>query len=226
MVTFGQGELTNYYNVIDGVLQYQYYCPMTLGSPPQIFDVILDTGSHLLWVPSANCTNCPKDTRKFDSSASASATPLSLRGHIKYGKGEVEGFYLKDSLEFQGVKSPIKLLLVDQQSGTEHAQADGIMGLSNLKSIDNALDLAHRNGDLVSPIFAFQLGLKELKQPSFFVYNISSQDYAEAVYLNATSKDYWTIPVREISFRGNRYQARNALVDSGTSLILLPQAIY
>lgn len=40
----------------------------------------------------------------------------------------------------------MKMLLADKQSDTEHAQADGIMGLSNEKRIDNALDLAYKEG--------------------------------------------------------------------------------
>ena len=60
---------------------------MELGEPSQKFDVILDTGSTILWVPSQKCTNCPDDKRKFDSTASTSTTPLPLRDHIRYGKG-------------------------------------------------------------------------------------------------------------------------------------------
>ena len=70
------------------------------------------------------------------------------------------------------------MLLVDKQVDTENTQADGIMGLSNLKTVKNVLDLGHLSGDLISSKFAFELGNKELKQKSYFLYNISEEDYS------------------------------------------------
>jgi hypothetical protein len=70
------------------------------------------------------------------------------------------------------------------------------MGLSNYKRINNLFDVAHSNGALVSPRFAFQLGIKELKEKSYFLYNFTNEDFPQAIYVNATNNSYWTIPVR------------------------------
>jgi len=57
-------------------------------------DVILDTGSHMLWVPSKNCTNCPRDVKRFDAQRSSSSRITNKREQLKYGKGEIKGYYI------------------------------------------------------------------------------------------------------------------------------------
>ena len=83
-------ELRNFKNT-------QYVGTIGVGTPPQRFDVIFDTGSSNLWIPSVACgaPTCLAHAR-FDARRSSTyATNGSLFG-IRYGTGDVSGVVASD----------------------------------------------------------------------------------------------------------------------------------
>lgn len=79
----------------------QYYGSISIGQPPQSFEVIFDTGSSNLWVPKVGCTHCgnpffgtPKS--KYDHLQSTSYQPDGKEFEIMYGSGSVSGYFSSD----------------------------------------------------------------------------------------------------------------------------------
>ena len=48
--------------------------------------------------------------------------------------------------------------------------------------------------------------MEELRETSYFYYNISKDDFDAASYVNTTRKDYWTIPIRELRVDSEIYR--------------------
>ena len=84
----------------------QYYGSIDIGTPAQSFDVVFDTGSANLWVPSAGCqaAGCLTHSR-FDGNASSTFQPgdSSSGLYIRFGTGEVAGRMSRDTVSCQGL---------------------------------------------------------------------------------------------------------------------------
>lgn len=85
----------------------QYYGDIGIGTPPQPFTVVFDTGSSNLWVPSKECKLSPACYlhKYFDSSKSSSYAANGTHFNITYGSGAVVGFVGQDTTTLAGLKA-------------------------------------------------------------------------------------------------------------------------
>ncbi|XP_008052120.1 cathepsin E isoform X2 [Carlito syrichta] len=114
-------------------LDMEYFGTISIGSPPQNFTVIFDTGSSNLWVPSVYCTSpaCKTHARFYPSRSNTYSQP-GQSFSIQYGTGSLSGIIGADQVSVEG------LTVAGQQFGesvTEpgetfvDAEFDGILGL-------------------------------------------------------------------------------------------------
>jgi len=219
----------------------QYYAQISIGTPPQCFLVVFDTGSSNTWIPGTECVDaaCLKKT-KFQCTSSSTCKPTSEKMAIRYGIGEMEGIVESDKLCF-GCQDGGPC--IDNQGFVEstsepgftfvHSKFDGILGLGYdsiaHNNITTPLTRLIQDGKCAEPIFAFWLNRNlHSDQPGgeMTLCGIDRDHYVgELYYVPVTKQAKWQFDVDSIEVDGRSISTKfQAIVDTGTSMLVGPSA--
>ncbi|XP_008575577.1 PREDICTED: renin [Galeopterus variegatus] len=225
--------------VLTNYLDTQYYGEIGIGTPPQTFKVIFDTGSANLWVPSTKCsplyTACEIHSL-YDSSESSTYMENGTEFTIYYGSGKVKGFLSQDMVTVGGIT-------VTQTFGevTELplipfmlAKFDGVLGMGFPAQAVGG----------VTPVFDHILSQRVLKEDVFSVYygrnsknshllggeivlGGSDPQYYQGHfhYVSVSKTGSWQIKMKGVSVRSATLLCEEgcmAVVDTGASYISGP----
>ncbi|CAO3691903.1 unnamed protein product [Rhizopus stolonifer] len=80
-----------------------YLISVSVGTPPQTFDLALDTGSSDLWVPGSKCASSVCPFSKFNQSQSTTFKESEQKMNISYGTGSASGNYVFDTITIAGI---------------------------------------------------------------------------------------------------------------------------
>ncbi|SCU95900.1 LAMI_0F04324g1_1 [Lachancea mirantina] len=223
--------LSNYLNA-------QYFTEISLGTPPQPFKVILDTGSSNLWVPSAECGSLACFLHsKYDHDASSSYKANGSTFAIQYGSGSLEGYISQDTLSIGDLTIPKQdFAEATAEPGLAFAfgKFDGILGLAydtiSVNKIVPPVYKALHDGLLDEPKFAFYLNDADKSEQggeATFGGIDKSKYKGDITWLPVRRKAYWEVKFDGIGL-GDEYaelQGTGAAIDTGTSLIALPSGL-
>jgi len=210
----------------------QYYGQATVGTPPQTFNVIFDTGSANLWVPNSKVGLRGLMKHKYDSSKSSTYVKNGTEFKIQYGSGPVSGIWSEDTFAIGGISAQKQAFAeVEDASGLGLAYAigkfDGILGMGwDRISVDGVKTPFHSlvdSGNLASPVFAFYLGNN---QPGELTIGGTDKSHytGDFSYVPLKSEDYWRIELDDFKISGKSVTTtKTAIVDSGTSLLAGPK---
>ena len=227
----------------------QYFGAVSIGTPPQSFQVVFDTGSSNLWIPSSKCSffQIPCDLHsKFDAKHSSTYVPNGTDFAIQYGSGSLSGFLSSDVVTWAGL--PIKdqvFAEATKEPGIAFlfSKFDGILGMGwEQISVDhvrppfyNAFD----QGLVPENLFSFWLNRDQSSSSSSGGEGASpggelvlgGVDPAHFVgthtWLPVTRKGYWQVAMDDLLVGGAPAgkcgtKGCAAIVDTGTSLLAGP----
>ncbi|CAO3633776.1 unnamed protein product [Cunninghamella blakesleeana] len=109
-----------------------YTIDMSIGTPPQPFTLLVDTGSSATWVPELNCIDkCGKPINKFDKTKSTSFKDLGMKFAIEYGRGFSNGTMAQDTVTINDATIPSVYFAISDINDGEltRINADGILGI-------------------------------------------------------------------------------------------------
>nr|XP_060629048.1 gastricsin-like [Anolis sagrei ordinatus] len=231
----------NEYNVAYEPMAYMdasYYGQIGIGTPAQNFLVLFDTGSSNLWVPSIYCNTeaCTRHAR-FNPSQSSTYSTNGQTFYLEYGSGNLAGFFGYDTLTLQNIvvtKQEFGLSKNEPGANFIYAEFDGILGMAYpslaVGGATTALEGMLQENLLSEPIFSFYLSRQPTSQYGGEVTfgGVDTRLYSGQIYWAPVTQElYWQIGIQEFSIGGQATgwcsQGCQAIVDTGTSLLTVPQ---
>lgn len=209
---------------------------MTLGTPPQPFQLIFDTGSSWMWVTSVACANCA--TNSFDPAESTTYETEDKEMHLYYGQGDCSGVVSYDTAGIgivgEAPTSRQGFILVDQENDFGGSGFDGILVSSRQGLAFNSL--SDKETTFVENLYT--AGLIPAKMFSVYLSSTTEnsngnstiifgggdfQAFSKANHINnvtVTDTGYWSVDLNRVSINGKSLSidADYAIIDTGTSL--------
>ncbi|XP_056217583.1 embryonic pepsinogen-like [Falco biarmicus] len=214
-------------------LDVEYYGTISIGTPPQNFTVVFDTGSSNLWVPSISCTSLACQNHKmFNPLVSSTYKSTGQNLTIQYGTGKMEGIVGSDTVSVASLVDTDQLFGLSTTEPGQffvHVAFDGILGLGypNLAA------------DEITPVFDNMVNERLLEENVFSIY-LSRETTGSVVIFGGIDESYFTGSINWISVSYQGYWQISmdsiivnsqevacgggcqAIVDTGTSLVAGP----
>ncbi|KAI8089187.1 aspartic peptidase domain-containing protein, partial [Halteromyces radiatus] len=204
-----------------------YYGDITVGEPPQTFQVVFDTGSSDVWVVSSKCTTTGcANHRQYTAQQSRTYRMVM---EVNYGTGHVRAWLGRDTVCVGGMV--LKEQVIGEATSLSHdfmgTPFDGIFGLG----------LAALASSKHSPPFYTMMDEQLLDDQLFALYiqprggeidfgGIDRSRFSgRLIYSPLVDDHYWQIQLDAVDLQNGdkqvRLGARKAIVDSGTTLLIV-----
>ncbi|GAA5879351.1 hypothetical protein JCM8547_008119 [Rhodosporidiobolus lusitaniae] len=226
-------------------LDIMIYGIVSIGTPPQDFPLLVDTGSADLWVYAEGTGS---NQAEWDASRSSTAvTTPAVPWDIQYGKGEQTGYLNEDIVTIGGYSV----------NNTVFAAADSLNSAFTSYPISGLIGFGF--GAIAAsgyaPWFERLINSGQLSEQYFGIYFVRASDVAEEQNLRSTgsidgaelcvgcvdstkyegeitwcpvtSEGFWAVESDGIALNGSIVEGTSfrAVIDSGTTLIQVPSVV-
>lgn len=211
-------ELSNYENLI-------HYGTVKFGQ--QDINVLFDTGSSLSWVASTDCKSCGSaGYTKYSQYLSSSVKFLHQSFELEYGSGSIRGELGLETVEINNlVLTNIQVGIVTEEIGLtfKHLPINGIIALAPGQGKTSLMSRLRTEHNITN----IEISLSDS------VYSKGSLEFFQSYSIfkeKTLIADKWTVQFAEILFGELDFckfiGKCRAVVDTGTSLIILPKGLY
>jgi len=232
----------------------EYYGKISIGTPPQEFLVVFDTGSGNLLLPSKECTDeaCASHKR-FDSQLSKNAVqiafadspdkPMAKGGDrdvvtITFGTGEMSGVFVKDRICIGAICTTGNFVAATEESDEPFSLVpfDGIFGLALPQMAEapgfSLMDCMVHDKVLKSNIFSVFFGADDNEDSEITFGEFKQSRIASSIfYAPVSTPGYWQVKMEDVTIDNQKQKLCSGkdgcqvAVDTGTSLLAGPTDI-
>jgi len=220
-----------------------YFATLQIGTPPQDFRILMDSGSADFWVGSATCQSvngggCGNHVF-LGAQESSSFVDTQQSWQIQYGTGAVAGNIVTDSVNIAGLALDNHTFGIAEIETTDFSDNsvpfDGLMGLaqstlSEQKTLTPVESLA-KSGLIAEAITSFKISrLADNKNDGEITFGGLDASKFDATTLvtvdNVSPRGFWEASMTAVSVDGTDtgLQNRTAILDTGTTTIIAPSS--
>ncbi|XP_066428876.1 pepsin A-like [Eleutherodactylus coqui] len=206
----------------------QYFGRISIGSPPQEFSVVFDTGSAELWVPSVSCSSLAcTNHRRFNPRLSSTFQSTDESVSISYGTGSIKGALAYDTVQVGSLAITKQGLLLSETESffLYYSHFDGILGLGypslSVSRATPVFDNMWSEGLIPEDVFSVYLSSGSSSVVVFG--GIDESLYSGPLrWVPVTHERFWQITIDSVALGDQVFACQDgcqAIVDTGTSVI-------
>lgn len=231
----------------EGEMEYNanrlFLATIKIGSNNQQFNLVLDTGSYILWVPKLGSDDKYSIKNHYNPSKSETSICLNQYFEQKYGTGSCSGYYYSDDIKYINDKVFNINFGVADATEFEVNGGDGIIGLAHdYNRNEESYSFIHMLKKYkITDTLSFSLKLEqnqieeEMKGKLIIGKHddFSSNSSVTCPLKHVSTGDiFWVCEVNSVGLQNSNYYVESkigsnyAIFDTGTNVIIIPIEYY